>query len=101
MSPGPQIDKKNGPKKDQFDTMGNKVDTKKAKKIMSSATPGHVSLIMSVSRSPECCATPSVFATNPIADVGKFAAGSSDPTITSIVGVGAIAFHIPPPAFVL
>src|SRR6266852_6484353 len=101
LSPGPQIDKKNGPKKDQFNAMGNEVNTKKAKKITSSTIPGHVSLIMSVSQSPECCTTPSVFFTNPIADVRKFTAGSSDHIITYIVGVGAIASHIPPLAFVL
>src|SRR6266849_3305375 len=100
LSPGPRIDKKNGPEKDQFDAMGNEVDTKKAKKITLSATLRHVSLIMSVSRSPEHCTTPLVFATNSIADVRKFTAGSSDPIITSIVGVGAIASHIPPLAFV-
>jgi len=33
---GPRIDKKDGPEEDQFDAMGNKVDTKKAKKITSS-----------------------------------------------------------------
>jgi elongation factor 3 len=32
---GPRIDKKDGPEEDQFDAMGNKVDTKKAKKITS------------------------------------------------------------------
>jgi len=81
--------------------MGNEVDTKKAKKITLSTTPRHVGLIVSVSWSPERCATPLVFTTNPIADVGKFAAGSSDPTITSIIGIGVITSHIPPPAFVL
>lgn len=30
---GPRIDKTDGPEEDQFDAMGNKVDTKKAKKI--------------------------------------------------------------------
>ena len=33
---GPRIDKKDGPEEDQFDAMGNKIDTKKAKKITSS-----------------------------------------------------------------
>ena len=104
LSPGPQIDKKNGPEKDQFESVrhnGNKVDAKKVKKITLSAALRYVSLIASVSRSPEHCTTPLVFATNSIADVRKFTAGSSDPTITSIVGVGAITSHIPSPAFVL
>jgi elongation factor 3 len=30
---GARIDKKDGPEEDQFDAMGNKIDTKKAKKI--------------------------------------------------------------------
>jgi len=33
---GARIDKKDGLEEDQFDAMGNKVDTKKAKKITSS-----------------------------------------------------------------
>ncbi|KAI0303300.1 P-loop containing nucleoside triphosphate hydrolase protein [Multifurca ochricompacta] len=32
---GPRIDKKDGPEEDQFDAMGNKVDTKKTKKVTS------------------------------------------------------------------
>jgi len=33
---GPRIDKKAGEKEDQFDAMGNKVDTKKTKQLTSS-----------------------------------------------------------------
>lgn len=33
---GPRIDKKDGAEEDQFDAMGNKIDSKKAKKITSS-----------------------------------------------------------------
>jgi elongation factor 3 len=33
---GPRIDKKDGQEEDQYDAMGNKIDTKKAKKITAS-----------------------------------------------------------------
>lgn len=32
---GPRIDKKDGPEEDQYDAMGNKIDTKKTKKVTS------------------------------------------------------------------